>query len=141
MSKTIAIRLSDCVAKLPKKDQEAIKKRTAELLADEATLRQVREARERSQEEVAKKLHIKQAAVSKLERRTDMYLSTLRRYIEAMGGRLEIVACFPDKTVRITHSKTSIPKAGWEGNVMANVPSTFLVSLWKSGNRDSPSRK
>ena len=51
----------------------------------------MREARERSQEEVVQKLHIKQAAVSKLKRRTDMYLSTLRSYIEAMGGTLEIV--------------------------------------------------
>ena len=55
----------------------------------------MREARERSQAEVAEKLHIKQAAVSKLERRTDMYLSTLRSYIEAMGGKLEIIARFP----------------------------------------------
>jgi transcriptional regulator with XRE-family HTH domain len=96
------IRLDDYVAKLPKERQEAIKKRTAVLLAEEATLRQVREARERSQEAVAKKLHIKQAAVSKLERRTDMYLSTLRSYIEAMGGKLEIIARFPNQAVRIT---------------------------------------
>jgi DNA-binding XRE family transcriptional regulator len=96
------IRLDDYVAKLSEKDQQAIKKRTAELIAEEATMRQIREARERTQEEVAKTLHIKQAAVSKLERRTDMYLSTLRNYIEAMGGTLEIVARFPDQVVRIT---------------------------------------
>ena len=96
------IRLDDYVAKLPQERQDAIKQRTAELRAEEATLRQVREARERSQEEVAKTLHIKQAAVSKLERRTDMYLSTLRRHIEAMGGKLEIVARFPNQAVRIT---------------------------------------
>jgi len=98
----MAIRLDDFVAKLPKKRQQAIAKRTAELIAEEATLRQIREARERSQEEVAKMLHIKQAAVSKLERRTDMYLSTLRGFIEAMGGTLEIIARFPDQAVRIT---------------------------------------
>ncbi len=51
---------------------------------------------------MARKLHIQQAAVSKLERRTDMYLSTLRSYIEAMGGTLEIVAHFPDRSLRIT---------------------------------------
>jgi predicted transcriptional regulator len=98
----MVIRYDDYMANLPKKRQQAIKKRTAELIAEEATLRQLREARERSQEEVAKKLHIKQAAVSKLERRTDMYLSTLRNYIEAMGGELEIVARFPNQAVRIT---------------------------------------
>ncbi len=84
------------------KDQQAIARRTAELIAEEATLRQLRQARERSQAAVAVKLHIKQAAVSKLERRTDMYLNTLRSYIEAMGGTLEIIARFPDQAVRIT---------------------------------------
>ncbi len=98
----MAVRFDDYMAKLPKKRQQAIKKRSAELIAEEATLRQLRQARERSQEAVAKKLHIKQAAVSKLERRADMYLSTLRNYIEAMGGELEIVARFPDQSVRIT---------------------------------------
>jgi transcriptional regulator with XRE-family HTH domain len=98
----MAIRLDDFVAKLPKKEQKAIKKRSAELIAEEATLRQLREARERSQVEMAEKLHINQASVSKLERRTDMYLSTLRSFIEAMGGKLEIVARFPNQAIRIT---------------------------------------
>ena len=105
----MAIRLDDFVAKLPKEQQEAIRGRTAELLAEEATLRQIREARERSQVELAKKLHIQQAAVSRLERRTDMYLSTLRTYIEAMGGQLEIIARFPDRAVRITQFEALDP--------------------------------
>jgi DNA-binding XRE family transcriptional regulator len=107
----VAIRLDDFVAKLPKQEQKAIKKRTAELIAEEATLRQLREARERSQVEMAEKLHINQAAVSKLERRTDMYLSTLRSYIEAMGGKLEIVARFPNKAVRIMQFETLDPES------------------------------
>ena len=115
----MAIRLDDFVAKLPKKQQQAIKKRTAELIAEEATLRQVREARERSQEEVAKQLHIKQAAVSKLERRTDMYLSTLRGFIEAMGGKLEIVARFPNQAVRITQFELLDPEQRPQGQEMA----------------------
>lgn len=105
----MAIRLDDIIAKLPAKDQQAIAKRTAELIAEEATLRQVREARERSQAAVAQKLQIKQAAVSKLERRTDMYLSTLRGYIEAMGGKLEIIARFPDHAMRITQFEALDP--------------------------------
>ena len=104
------IRLDDYIAKLPKKDQRAIKKRTAELIAEEATLRQLREARDRSQVEIAEKLHIKQAAVSKLERRTDMYLSTLRRYVEAMGGKLESIARFPQRAVRIMQFDTLDPE-------------------------------
>jgi transcriptional regulator with XRE-family HTH domain len=107
----MAVRLNDFVAKLPKKEQQVIRKRTAELIAEEATLRQLREARERSQVEVAKKLHINQAAVSKLERRTDMYLSTLRSYIEAMGRKLEIVARFPNKAVRIMRFETLDPES------------------------------
>ena len=106
----MAIRLDEFVAGLPKKEQQAIKKRTAELIAEEATLRQLREARERSQVEMAEKLHINQAAVSKLERRTDMYLSTLRSYIEAMGGKLEIIARFPQQAVRINQFETLDPE-------------------------------
>jgi hypothetical protein len=107
----MAVRLDDFVAKLPKKERHAIRKRTAELIAEEASLRQLREARERSQVEMAKKLRINQAAVSKLERRTDMYLSTLRSYIEAMGGKLEIVARFRNKAVRITQFENLDPES------------------------------
>lgn len=105
----MSIRLEDFIAGLPEKDQEEIKKRSEELIAEEATLRQVRDARERSQQAIAEKLNIKQAAVSKLERRTDMYLSTLRGYIEAMGGELEIIARFPNQVVRITQFKALDP--------------------------------
>lgn len=108
----MAIRLDDFVAKLPAHEQAAIRRRTAELIAEEATLRQLREARERSQTEIAGKLHVKQAAVSKLERRTDMYLSTLRGYIEAMGGTLEIVARFPDRAIRINQFEALGEDAG-----------------------------
>jgi transcriptional regulator with XRE-family HTH domain len=111
----MVIRLDNVVAKLAKERQEAIAQRTAELIAEEATLRQVREARERSQQAVAEKLHIKQAAVSKLERRTDMYLSTLRGYIEAMGGTLEIIARFPDQAVRITQFEAFDPEHRQQG--------------------------
>jgi signal-transduction protein with cAMP-binding, CBS, and nucleotidyltransferase domain len=111
----ITIRFDDYMAKLPKKRQQAIKKRAAELIAEEATLRQLREARERSQVEVAEKLHIKQAAVSKLERRTDMYLSTLQSYIEAMGGKLEIIARFPNQAVRIMQFEALDPEKRPQG--------------------------
>jgi transcriptional regulator with XRE-family HTH domain len=111
----MAIRFDDYMAKLPKRRQQAIKKRAAELIAEEATLRQLREARERSQVEMAEKLHINQAAVSKLERRTDMYLSTLRGYIEAMGGKLEIIARFPNRAVRIVQFEALDPEARPQG--------------------------
>jgi len=68
----------------------------------EMALSELRQARRLSQEQLADVLHIKQAGISKLERRTDMYLSTLRRVIEAMGGKLDILARFPEGEVRIT---------------------------------------
>lgn len=74
---------------------------TARLL-EEMRLQELRQALDLTQQEVAKSLKIEQAAVSKMEKQTDMYLSTLRRFIAAMGGRLDIVARFPEGTVRIT---------------------------------------
>ena len=98
------IKLEDMMAKLPADRVRAIEKRTAELIQEEANLRQLRErVSARSQTEIAKKLKINQASVSKLERRTDMYVRTLGRLIRAMGGELEIVAKFPGREpVRIT---------------------------------------
>lgn len=107
----MSIRLDDYLEKLPAAQRRAIAERAAELVAEEATLRQLREARRRTQEDVAEKLHVKQAAVSKLERRADMYLSTLRSYIEAMGGELEIIARFPNQTVRINQFETLDPES------------------------------
>lgn len=82
---------------LPQEEQNAIAQETDRLIAEEMTLQQLRKARARSQEVVGEVLHINQASVSKIERRTDMYVSTLRSFIEAMGGELEIVARFPDQ--------------------------------------------
>jgi len=87
--------LNDYLKKLPKNRRKKIEKRAAELIAEEMTLQELRKAREKSQVVIAKKLHVKQAEVSKIERRTDMYVSTLRNYVQAMGGTLEIIAKFP----------------------------------------------
>ena len=70
-------------------------------LGEEMELAQVRQALQLSQAELAQTLRIGQASVAKIEKRTDMYVSTLRRFIEAMGGELEIVARFPDHSVKI----------------------------------------
>jgi len=86
--------------KMSPERQERIRKRTEELLA-ELPLQELRRARALSQQELAEVLGLNQATVSKLERRTDMYLSSLRRFVEAMGGELEISASFPDGKVRI----------------------------------------
>ncbi len=67
----------------------------------EMALDELREARAMTQEHLAKLLGIKQAAVSKMERRADMYVSTLQAMIKAMGGSLQIVAVFPEGKVEI----------------------------------------
>jgi DNA-binding transcriptional regulator YiaG len=75
---------------------------TSEALIAEMPLQELRRARELSQATLAEALETDQGNISKLEQRTDMYISTLRRYVEAMGGTLEIVAKFPDGAVRVT---------------------------------------
>ena len=65
-------------------------------------LEELRDALRMTQQELAQALNVDQSAISKLEHRTDMYVSTLRRCIAAMGGQLEIRAVFPEGTVRIS---------------------------------------
>ena len=72
-------------------------------LKTEMALHELRRAREQSQEELARKLNVGQPAVAKLERRTDMYVSNLRRYVEALGGSLDIKARFPEGSVAIVN--------------------------------------
>ena len=93
----MSIKLDDYLAALPADERLAAVARGQALIAEEATLREIRVARSQSQAGIAEKFGVNQAAVSKLERRTDMYISTLRDYIQAMGGELEIVARFPDR--------------------------------------------
>ena len=76
-------------------------KQLAQLYREEMALDEVREARAMTQEHLANLLGINQAAVSKMERRADMYVSTLQAMIKAMGGRLQIVAVFPEGRVEI----------------------------------------
>lgn len=74
----------------------------AKTMLSEMRLNELRRARELSQQALAERLGTTQPEVSRLESRTDMYLSTLRRFVEAIGGELVIVAEFPDGTVRIS---------------------------------------
>lgn len=71
-------------------------------LRAQMALADLRRARRLTQETIAEMLGNRQAAVSKIERRADMYVSTLRRYVEALGGELEIIARFPEGDVRIS---------------------------------------
>lgn len=72
-------------------------------LLTEMPLNELRQARGLSQKVLAEVLHVQQPSIAKLEKRTDMYISTLRSHIEAMGGQLEVIARFPDGAVKISN--------------------------------------
>ena len=78
----------------------------AQKMIEEMALDELREARRLTQEHLAELLHVNQAAISKVERRADMYVSTLGKIIKAMGGELEIRAVFPEGQVRINQFHT-----------------------------------
>ena len=77
--------------------REKIEVRAAELVAEEMSLRDLRKALKQTQVRVARELGIKQENVSRIEKRADLLISTLNGYVEAMGGRLRLVAEFPDR--------------------------------------------
>ncbi|OFZ68403.1 MAG: transcriptional regulator [Betaproteobacteria bacterium RBG_16_58_11] len=89
----MAKNLDDVLATLPAKRRKKIEQRVAEL----ATLKDLRQAVERTQQDLAASLGVGQETISRIERRSDLLLSTMRRYIEAMGGELELVARFPNR--------------------------------------------
>ena len=98
----MARKFSELEAKMSPESIARSDKRYREMLS-EMPLHELRRARGLSQEMLAKSLNIKQPNIAKLEKRTDMYISTLRAAIEAMGGTLDITAHFPDGTVKITN--------------------------------------
>lgn len=100
----MAKKWSDVRKRLSPEAEERIRRRVA---AKGAMLSQIREARKLTQVKLAEALNINQGAVSTMEKRTDMYVSTLRNYIEAMGGNLKIMAEFPEGTVEIDQFETA----------------------------------
>ncbi len=93
----MATTLDKMIKGLPRERRAKVEERAAELIAQEMTLRDMRKARELTQAEVAKQLHIGQDTVSRLEKRSNLLLSTLQSFVHVMGGRLRLVAEFPDR--------------------------------------------
>jgi hypothetical protein len=93
----MAASLEDKLARLPAERRAKVDARAALLIAEEMTLRDLRRALDRTQVHLARELGVKQETVSRLEKRSDMLLSTLRGYVEAMGGELDLIAKFPDR--------------------------------------------
>jgi len=89
--------LAQMKAKLTSAQRAAVAKRARALELEEMSLADLRKAQNLTQAEVAKKLGIKQATVSEVESRSDLYMSTLRKHIEALGGALKLTAVFPNR--------------------------------------------
>jgi|SRR5687768_11218127 DNA-binding XRE family transcriptional regulator len=89
--------LRDKINTLPRKRREKIEARAAELIAEELSLRDLRKAHELTQISIAKTLGLGQEGISRIEKRSDLLISTLRSYVEALGGQLFLVAKFPDR--------------------------------------------
>jgi transcriptional regulator with XRE-family HTH domain len=89
--------VNDIIDKLKPAQRKKVETRAARLIADEMTLRELRRARKLTQVRVARSLGITQDGVSRLEKRSDILLSTLRKTVAAMGGNLSLVAEFPDR--------------------------------------------
>lgn len=93
----MAVNVDDKIRKLSNTQRKKVEVRAAVLIAEEMTLRELRKARKLTQVRLASRLGITQDGVSRLEKRSDLLLSTLRETVEAMGGNLSLVAQFPDR--------------------------------------------
>ena len=100
----------DILKKLPKKRQEEIEARAQVLIKEEMNLQELRKAQFLTQHELAKKLGVKQAEISRLENREDILLSSLNSWVEAMGGTLEITAKIGDEKIILMPSRPRIYK-------------------------------
>lgn len=88
--------LDQVISDLPADERAEIAKRARQLIAEEHALRKMRTARGLTQVRIAELMHIRQESVSRIESRSDLLLSTLRSYVEAMGGSLRLTVEFPD---------------------------------------------
>src|ERR1700694_2300828 len=95
--------LSEMIDALPKQRRERIDARYRELRDDVESLRELRKVAGKAQADIAAALKIKQPSVSKIEQQTDMYLSTLRSYVEAIGGELDLVVRLPSRRAMRLH--------------------------------------
>jgi len=92
----MTVNVNKIIRKLSPAERKKVEGRAAELIAEEMSLRDLRKARKLTQARVAKTLGITQDSVSRLEKRSDLLLSTLRKTVKAMGGEVRILAQFPD---------------------------------------------
>ena len=95
--------IDEVIAALPKQSRDRVSARYRELKQEVESLRQLRKVAGKAQADIAAALKIKQPSVSKIERQADMYLSTLRSYVKAIGGELELVVHLPSRPALHLH--------------------------------------
>ena len=93
----MGLNVEDVIAGLDPAEHRKVEELATEFIAQEMTLRELRKARRLTQVSVARELGVSQDAVSRMEQRSDLLLSTLRRTVEAIGGSLSLIARFPDR--------------------------------------------
>ena len=118
--------MNEVMAGLPKERQERIRARAAELSREIEGLKALRQLANRSQEQIAQSLGIKQPSVLKIERQTDLYLSTLRRFVEAAGGTLEL-ALWAKNLTNVTYNYFDFRVASRQTSTIYNDPRTYGV--------------
>ena len=91
------VNVNEIIRKLSRAERKKVENRAAQIIAEEMSLRQLRKARKLTQARLAKTLGITQDSVSRLEKRSDLLLSTLRKTVKAMGGKVRIIADFPGR--------------------------------------------
>jgi len=93
----MTVTLEQILSEMPEDRRRRIEQRAAELIAEELNLRELRRLRKLTQARLSRKLKIGQEGVSRIEKRTDLYISTLRSYVEGVGGKLTLVVELPDR--------------------------------------------
>ena len=118
------VNVNEIIRKLSPAERKKVEDRATEIIAEEMSLRDLRKARKLTQARVAKRLGITQDSVSRLEKRSDLLLSTLRKTVKAMGGDVRIIAEFPNRApvVLAELSEESIVRASRHGIMQTDAP-------------------
>lgn len=133
--------VEDIIRKLSPRQRRKVEARAAQLIAEEMTLRELRQARKLTQVRIAKALGITQDGVSRLEKRSDLLLSTLRKAVKAMGGNLALVAEFPDRApVVLSGIAQGDPAPKRPGRKSAHRPARSAVTSRRPPATNSPRR-
>jgi len=127
MSDKMGRTLSEMIDALPKQRRERVDTRYRELKDEVESLKELRKAAGKAQAEIAATLKIRQPSISKIEKQTDMYLSTLRSYVEAIGGELDLVVRLPSRRImRLRRLGEVLSSAAKPGPQSRGARSTFV---------------